>query len=108
MSCWVVPTVAAELWGCSLDAVLAQIRHGQVATKEEGGWTFIDIAPDSPRMQSVQERRAAELAAVVNTEESQALVAVESDDSPPDVLGDWKKARQQAEEARRAPIRIAA
>src|SRR4051812_8533805 len=28
MSCWVVPSVAAELWGCDLDAVERAIRDG--------------------------------------------------------------------------------
>ena len=48
MSCWVVPSVAAELWGCTVDAVLNAIRNGKVPTKDDAGWTFVDVAPESP------------------------------------------------------------
>jgi hypothetical protein len=112
MSCWVVPTVAAELWGCSLESVLAQIRHGHLQTKEEGGWTFIDVAPESPRMPSVAERQVSQLAAVVTVEEQVALVGAvtdgESDESESQVMEDWKLARRRAAETRQAPQRIAA
>ena len=116
MSCWVVPTVAAELWGCSLESVLAAIRHGNVLTKDEGGWTFIDVAPESPRMASVAERQATQLAAVVTAEEEEALVGVGADeeyeqefeDEQTRVLEDWKRARERAAETRTAPARIAA
>ena len=52
MSCWVVPSVAAELWGCTIDAVMSKIQNGHVATRDEAGWTFVDVAPDSPTMES--------------------------------------------------------
>ena len=35
MSCWVVPSVAAELWGCTIDAVNAKIQNGHIATRDE-------------------------------------------------------------------------
>lgn len=116
MSCWVVPTVAAELWGCSLESVLAEIRHGRVPTKDEGGWTFVDVAPESPRMPSVAERQATQLVAAVTPEEREALVGAGVDDEPvhqeqeqlTDVMEDWKLARERASQTRTAPIRIAA
>jgi len=46
MSCWAVPSVAAELWGCTVDSVLMAIRNGEVRTYQEAGWTFVDVAPD--------------------------------------------------------------
>jgi hypothetical protein len=48
MSCWVVPSVAAELWGVPIELVLYKAYHGQVPSREENGFTFVDVAPDSP------------------------------------------------------------
>ena len=48
MACWVVPTIAAEIWGISVEQVLRKIEAGEVTTMDERGWTFVDIAPGSP------------------------------------------------------------
>jgi len=45
MSCWVVPAVAAEYWGVSLDTVWWRIQSGSAPCKVEDGFTFIDVAP---------------------------------------------------------------
>ena len=45
MSCWVVPTVAAELWGVPVEIVLERARSGLIHSKSENGFTFIDVAP---------------------------------------------------------------
>jgi len=45
MPCWVVPAIAAELWGVTVNHVLAGIRDGSVATREEHGFVFVDVAP---------------------------------------------------------------
>jgi hypothetical protein len=45
MSCWVVPTLAAELWGVPLDHVLGQVQSGAVPSKVDYGFTLIDVAP---------------------------------------------------------------
>jgi hypothetical protein len=45
MSCWVVPSVAAEFWGVSLDVVWTRIYAGQVPHKRDGGFIFVDVAP---------------------------------------------------------------
>ena len=126
MSCWVVPTLAAELWRLPLDQVLQRMKEGLVPTKREDGWTFIDVAPASPRVgqpslppeqrpptftlvqsdqtpSSADDLEEAELAAL------KALTAAASDPemlSPVDEvetgsLGDWRAAR-----ARNARMRI--
>ncbi len=48
MSCWVAPTIAAELWGVPVDHVLRMIEAGEVETLDERGWTFVNVAPASP------------------------------------------------------------
>ncbi len=51
MSCWVVPAVAAELWGVAVNEVLAQIKRGTLISKNEYGFTLVDVAPQSPTFQ---------------------------------------------------------
>jgi hypothetical protein len=48
MSCWVVPSVAAELWGVPLNQVLEWVRGGQVAARMDEGFTVVDVAPNGP------------------------------------------------------------
>lgn len=45
MSCWVVPAVAAEYWGVSLDAVWGRIYNDHVPHKVERGFVFVDLDP---------------------------------------------------------------
>lgn len=45
MSCWVVPAVAAEYWGVSLDAVWGRIYDDHVPHKVERGFVFVDLDP---------------------------------------------------------------
>ena len=52
MSCWVVPNVAAEIWGISLDEVLQRINSGAVVSKREYGFLLVDTAPLGPLFRS--------------------------------------------------------
>ncbi len=53
MSCWVVPSVAAELWGMAVGEVLNRIRTGSLSSKIEYGFTLVDVAPDSPKLMTM-------------------------------------------------------
>ena len=55
MSCWVVPGVAADLWGVPLEQVLEWIRLGQVPSKSDYHFVLVDVAPHSPQAESRQE-----------------------------------------------------
>ena len=46
MSCWVVPTIAAELWGVPLDDLMGRIDDGTVPSRTEHGFVLVDVAPD--------------------------------------------------------------
>lgn len=48
MSCWVVPAIAAEFWGVTLDVVWNRIGSGLVPQKTESGFVFIDLYPWTP------------------------------------------------------------
>ena len=52
MSCWVVPNVAAEIWGISLDEVMQRIASGAVISKREYGFLLVDTAPLGPLFHS--------------------------------------------------------
>jgi hypothetical protein len=45
MACWVVPAIAAELWGVTVNHVLAGIRDGSIASRNEHGFVFVDAVP---------------------------------------------------------------
>jgi len=48
MSCWVVPSLAAELWHIPLEQVWRRIRAGEIPSRQENGFTFVDVAPYGP------------------------------------------------------------
>ncbi|HZZ42015.1 MAG TPA: hypothetical protein VFE58_03695 [Tepidisphaeraceae bacterium] len=46
MSCWVVPSIAAEFWGIPLEQVMDRINRFAVRIRRENGFTFVDVLPD--------------------------------------------------------------
>ena len=50
MSCWVVPSIAAELWGLTVDQLMQRIQAGVLPSKKEEGFLFVDVAPHSDRI----------------------------------------------------------
>jgi hypothetical protein len=113
MSCWVVPSVAAELWGCTIDAVLCAIRNGNVPTKEDAGWTFVDVAPESPKLAAPKAVRpqTPETFAVVSQAEHMTLVQPpeqQEEHQEREMHGDWRKIRRDVAALRRAPLAEAA
>jgi hypothetical protein len=83
--------VAAELWGCSVEAIHAGIRDGSIPMREENGWTFIDMAPASPRIEAPKTVRPPTFS-VVSAEELIAL----SDDR--DIYSEYTEPEPSLEE----------
>lgn len=54
MSCWVVPAIAAELWGVSLAQVLAGVADGTVRWQREHGFLFVDASARSHSLQTTR------------------------------------------------------
>ncbi|HWP40599.1 MAG TPA: hypothetical protein VNL70_06700 [Tepidisphaeraceae bacterium] len=132
MSCWVVPSVAAEIWGVSVDTILARINSGQIPTKTDLGRIFVDVAPHSPVLNTPRTRSSTRPATyrLVSSEPIQADTAqqptatdqpaeplVQTCQADPDQicedeqtinLGDWREARQSAGARRQPPAAIAA
>ncbi|HVT89992.1 MAG TPA: hypothetical protein VHD56_14150 [Tepidisphaeraceae bacterium] len=101
MSCWVVPSVAAELWGVSVNQILDSIRGGSVPSKSEAGFTFVDVAPNSPKLHTPKPLRepTPQTYTVVTEAEIEALTGEEDS-----TMADWRDARAGASRLRRRPM----
>jgi hypothetical protein len=101
MSCWVVPSVAAELWGVAVHQILEGVQGGTIPSKEEAGFTFVDVAPNSPKLDAPKPLRPPTPAtySVVTPEETEALIG-----EPEGDMGDWREARTQNGQLRRRPL----
>ena len=110
MSCWVVPTIAAELWGVSVQHVLDGLKRGDFPSKNESGFTFVDVAPDSPKVETPRKLRppAPPTYTMVSREEIEALIgdtqSEESTDEATINLCDWRAARRTAGMIRQRPL----
>jgi len=111
MSCWVVPTVAAELWGVAVDTILDRARAGLVPSKTENGFMFVDVAPDSDRCAPPKAIRPPTFTAATDIEPGKMRIAgndVSLDEEPvpappPVTLDDWRSGRVLASRTRRPP-----
>ena len=108
MGCWVVPSIAAELWGVPLATVLDAIGQGRLNSRVESGFTLVDTDPRGmhllpPRLP--KDQRPPTFTPIVTPEEMKALL----DDTPPTTLPmaddasafDWQRARRQVARTRR-------
>jgi hypothetical protein len=96
--------VAAEIWGVSVDHVLDRIRGGEVISKSENGFVFVDVDHAS-RAAEVQHPPTYTL---VTRAEMRALNGDDdefeaSDESLPTNVS-WREVRQTVGRQRRAPI----
>ncbi len=60
MGCWVVPTIAAELWGVPLSHVLECLRQGRLTSKIDEGFVLIDADPRGIAVRQPAQYTAAE------------------------------------------------
>ncbi len=47
MPSWVVPSVAAELWGVTVEHVLSEVAAGRIISRTEGEFVFVDVDPNA-------------------------------------------------------------
>src|SRR5687767_8150566 len=105
MSCWVVPTIAAELWGVSVDHILQQIREGRIAHRMDEGFMFVDVAPNSPRMGQPPPSTYTMIEAEQNESEDDAPLSIDADEETSAPIGDWRSARQRTGVLRTPPVK---
>ncbi|HEY7089095.1 MAG TPA: hypothetical protein VH518_13455 [Tepidisphaeraceae bacterium] len=105
MSCWVVPSVAAELWGISVERILEGTRAGEIPSKTELGRMFVDVAPDSPKLQTPKALRPPlpPTYTLVTAAELEALLGHQEDEHTIE-LADFRAAREGSEKLRRRPL----
>ncbi|MGH7178800.1 MAG: hypothetical protein ACREJC_15585, partial [Tepidisphaeraceae bacterium] len=97
MSCWVVPTVAADVWGVSVQHILEQVRHGTIPHKSEEGFLFVDIAPESPQLEPAPTSARQPLSYTVVTSEEVAALATAPGSAQ------WSSVRDTVARSRRPP-----
>jgi hypothetical protein len=124
MPCWVVPAVASEIWHIPVDQIIAAVKAGKVASKQENGFTFIDVAPHAPAMDDAQRPKAQRPitykvvrskrpddpiqlprpAEIITPAERESLVgeSVEPTESN-SAMGDWRRGRRSATVRRTPP-----
>jgi hypothetical protein len=126
MSCWVVPTIAAEIWGVPVDHLLQRVRDGNLAYRVDEGFMFVDVEPPpAPKVEHPPTFTAlseAELEALRDAEAEEPVRAPEpavaevnedeesqspADDEASIDLGDWRTARQRIAMTRIPPGRRA-
>jgi hypothetical protein len=115
MSCWVVPALAAEIWGIPLQRVLDAIRLGKLPTRSAIGLTFVDVAPGSPTAPTGYRPPAARpdtftpaSGASPDQQEMREQELLSTVDEYEEGKLDWRDARRSAARLRRAPRRMAA
>ena len=128
MPCWVAPTLAAEIWHIPLADLMRRIASGEVPSRNEDGFLFVDVAPYGPRVERPNRPAAERPPTFPALEEDDAVIAQEptvlvtdaeatmllvssadeSEMGPPDEtasanLGDWRTARRRAARTRLPP-----
>jgi hypothetical protein len=116
MSAWVAPSIAAEIWGVSVDHILAGIADGSIQSLVDGQFLFVDLhgrgfAQSSPRPPVCEpvitkEEFAALTFRPINRDEESPEES-SADESSAD-LSHWRAAREQTSHLRQPPDTLAA
>ncbi|HWB52964.1 MAG TPA: hypothetical protein VG722_02185 [Tepidisphaeraceae bacterium] len=102
MSCWVVPSLAAEYLGISIEELYERLRIGALPSKDDSGFVFVDVAPGAPTIQMAEPRptfvdiTAEELSALTDEEDVSDAVPITS-------APGWVDAREFSCQLRRRP-----
>ncbi len=128
MPCWVVPTIAAEIWGVSVEHVLQRVRSGSLPCRLDEGFMFVDVmsadeacssvVPSDERPPTFTALSEAEVDALAADECDEVIEAADklrdeirvesqspdNDEASVD-LGDWRAARARVGVTRIPPRR---
>jgi hypothetical protein len=93
-----------------LDQVMRLVREGAVPTKEEEGFTFIDVAPTSPKIAPPSlkpEHRPATFIPAAHDDDIDLLIdeEIEASEDESGTFGDWRAARSRVSLTRIGPPR---
>jgi hypothetical protein len=101
------------MWGIAIDELLCKARSGEIPSKSEKGFLFIDVAPDSPTCNPPKALRALRPPTYVAVTGAE-LAALNAIDAPvsDDATGvapvaasaeNWRTGRRTISRLRRAP-----
>jgi hypothetical protein len=103
MSCWVVPSVAADLWGVSVEELMESVQRGEVPSRQEYHFLLIDVAPDSPQMAAPLPYKA-----TPDSPPTYAVAQIDDDAAEEDASEDgplnFVAARQRSTQLRKRPV----
>src|SRR4051812_49156867 len=100
MGCWVVPTIAAEFWRVSVEHVMHGIRTGQIPSKTEDGFTFVQAIPESANP-AEKKPTFVEVPAEISATEDEELPPIDDESSVE--TADWRSKRAESRTLRRGP-----
>jgi hypothetical protein len=89
MACWMAPSVAADIWGMSVEQVMAGVADGSIPSRLEGNFLFVGMNTQSASEASTQEQ---------SDEES-----IEERTGNDKDVSEWRSARHRAALHRRPP-----
>jgi hypothetical protein len=110
-----VPSIAAELWGVDLDEVMKGMTNGHIPSKTEAGFTFVDVAPESPKIRTPHALRETPATYTIITPQEQAmLTGIEpqceayeeylADENETIDLCNWRQRREDVGKTRQRPM----
>jgi hypothetical protein len=102
MSCWVVPSLAAEYLGITLEQLMMRVSAGAMDMRSEDGFDMIDVAPNSPRHENRNDKAVAPKPANPTPRPCPPADAFDADER--DTFGDWRTARALTARTRKAPV----
>jgi hypothetical protein len=102
MSCWVVPSVAAEMWGMSICQIMERVKAGLIPCRQEFGFTTVDIAPQTPRVEPAKPRLRKPKTYVLAAQ-GLRLASDEAGEDREIFTSDWRQRRVEASLLRRRP-----
>jgi hypothetical protein len=102
MSCWVVPSVAAEMWGMSVCQIMERVKAGMMPSRQEFGFTTVDIAPQTPRVEPVK-ARFRQPKTYVHAASGLRLASDDPGEERELFTSDWRQRRVEASLLRRRP-----
>jgi hypothetical protein len=120
MPCWVAPAIAADMWGISVEQVMAGISNGAIPSRIDGSFLFVmmhtqnePVAAAAPVKEVVQGEEETS-AGVLTSEEQMALgefrdedeaemEEVESSGVNQMDISQWRQGRAEASRMRQPP-----
>jgi hypothetical protein len=115
MSCWVVPSIAAEMWGVSVNHVMEGIRGGKIPSRSELGFTVVDVAPEpdaAARRKPAERPRTfmpvtpVEMPAPIAVSAASPAAATLDSEDDPSLQFDWRQARREVGRLRLRPANL--